>query len=307
MISVISNINKYAKVIGLSTLATLSSCSQRKINTVHDLGKTVIEIKSPSANTQRLISMLEGGDAHSIKIIGVPKDTKMLTFKEIKKYVKDDTKGEIFYQVYAGKADKAIRKANNKKGTLVTVGDGIARKGHITLANGQKAHEGDFISKAMADSLYNDAISINDSLLKSKIAVNTYSKLKNYEHDAVLSYLYNAGPKPLSKTTNGKSFFQYLSEDNKGMVQAKFSIEASAQCAKAGLAKRNLINMIVYGDGKIYKHKKAQKNFKRQIEIISRNKHSDSILQEVINMSRAYGVNPEHLKETEEKINKLIK
>lgn len=307
MISVISNISKYAKVIGLSTLAGLSSCSQNKINTVHDIGKTLTEIKTPSANTQKLISMLERGDIHSIKLVDVPKNIKMLSKKEASGYIKDDKNGDIFYRVYSGKADKAIRKANNKTGVLVTVGDGIARKNCITLADGQKAYDGDYISKKMADSLYNDAMSEKDSILKSKIAVNTYSKLQNHERDAVLSYLYNAGPKPLSRCKNGKSFFQYLSENNRGMVQAKFNIEASAECAKAGLAKRNLVNMIVYGDGKIYNHKKAQKNFKRQIEIISENKNCKKILQEVIDMSKAYGVNPKYLKETEARINKLKK
>ena len=305
MINLIKNISRYKKVIGLSALIGLSSCSCKNNNPVSTVKKKIVTVEKPK--TKKLISLFERGDWHTIKLLGVPKDTKVIHSREIKKYVEDNTKGEIFYQVYAGKADKAIRKANNKKGILVTVGEGIARKNCVTLANGQKAYDGDCISKKMADSLYNDAISEKDSILKSRIAVSTYSKLQNHERDAVLSYLYNAGPKPLSKNTHGKSFFQYLSENNKGMVQAKFNIEASAECAQAGLAKRNLVNMIVYGDGKIYNHKKAKKNFKRQIEIISGNKNCKSILQEVIDMSRAYGVNPKYLKETEERINKLKK
>ncbi len=295
MISV-GSVKTYTKALGLSLLVGFSSCDRCSNKVVENVVKT-----DTLATTKKVLSLLERGDRHSAKFIGVPDDVKILTAKDAKQLCENDS-GEVFYRVYVGKADKAIRKAKKKKGDLVTVAQGITGLNCIKLAGGAKAYEGDYISARVADSLLTDAIHEKDSILRANIADTAYKKLKQNEKDAVLSYLYNVNECILKKAPKGKSFFQHLIEGNLGMVQSKFNICPSAKSAEAGLSKRNLINLIIFGNGKIYEDKAAQDNFVKQVKKISRHKNGESLLNEVIEISRKYGVDSLNLEQTKEKI-----
>lgn len=295
MISV-SSLKTYTKALGLSLLVGFSSCDRCSNKVVENVVKT-----DTLATTKKVLSLLERGDRHSAKFIGVPDDVKILTAEDAKQLCENDS-GEVFYSVYVGKADKAIRKAKKKKGDLVTVGQGITGLNCIKLAGGAKAYEGDYISSRIADSLLTDAIHEKDSILRANIADSAYKKLKQHEKDAVLSYLYNVNECILKKAPKGKSFFQHLMEGNLGMVQSKFNICPSAKSAEAGLSKRNLINLIIFGNGKIYEDKAAQDNFVKQVKKISRHKNGENLLNEVIEISRKYGVDSLNLEQTKEKI-----
>ena len=276
-------------------LVGLSSCT-----------KNAPKLSAPAAEeckqtTELLLALLERGDRYSTRI-AKPADKQVLTVDEISKYVPNDSIGELFYQVYAGKADKAIRKAKNKKGTLVTVGDGITGLNCIELAGGKKAYEGDYISKHSVDSLLNLALKEKKSIMVNNTADSVYQKMKCHEKDAIVSYLYNVNETILTKNEKGKSFFEYLSEGNKGMVQSKFNITPSSKAAAAGLAKRNLVQMIVFGDGEIYNNKAAQKNFKEQLQIIKKHKKSDNLLKEIVDIVESYGVDSVKFAKTKQQI-----
>lgn len=294
----------YGKAIGLAAVVSLASCGKKEIAT--DCANSIKKPPVKTSSIGKLISMLERGDRHSARLVNTPEGAKVITAEEAWKYTPNDTLGQLYYKVYAGKADKAIRKARGQKGTLVTVGHGVARKEYIQLANGQKAYEGDFISAAMADSLVNRAISQKDSILRANIAASAYSKMKSNEKDAVISYLYNVSEKILKKTSKGKSFFQHLSEGNIGFVQSKFNVVPSAQCARAGLAKRNLIHMLVFGDGKILENKAAQENFVKQVKEISKHKKGKDLLNECFDIAEKYGVNKSNLEETKIKVDTIL-
>ena len=298
MISV-GRIKTYTKALRLSLLVGLSSCDRGANKIVYNAAKI-----DTMATTKKILSLLERGDRHSAKFIDVPYNTRILTSKDAKNYCESDS-GKVFYKVYIGKADRAIRKARKKKGDLVTVGQGITGLNSIKLAGGQKVYEGDFISSSVADSLLTESIHEKDSILRANIAESAYKKLKQNEKDAVLSYLYNVNECILKKAPKGKSFFQYLKEGNLSMVQSKFNICPSAKSAEAGLSKRNLINLIIFGNGKIYEDKATQNNFIKQVKKISKHKNGESLLNEVIEIVQKYGVDSLNLAETKEKIFKI--
>ncbi len=285
-------ISTYTKALGLSAVIGLGSCGEQVNKAAH------VNIDTISCSTKKLISILERGDREATRLINVPKNTKIITADEISKYSPNDTLGALYYRVYAGKADKAIRKINGDKGTLVTVGQGITGLNSIKLANGQQAFEGDYISEKMADSLLNLAINQKDSILKANIADSTYKKLKQNEKDAVIAYLYNVNESLLQKAPKGKSFFENLSEENMGIVQSKFNVSPSAECAKAGLAKRNLVKLLIFGNGKIYPDKVAKDNFEKQINIVKTHKKGNKLLKEVFDIVKQYGVDSLNLEKT---------
>ena len=289
-------ISTYTKALGLSAVIGLGSCGEKINTTAH------VNMDTISCSTKKLISILERGDRQATRIVNVPPNTRVIKADEILKYAPNDTLGALYYKVYAGKADKAIRKTNKEEGVLVTVGQGITGLNSIKLANGQKAYEGDFISEKVADSLLNVAINQKDSILRANIADSTYKKLKQNEKDAVIAYLYNVNESLLQKAPKGKSFFENLSEGNMGIVQSKFNVSPSAECAKAGLAKRNLVKLLIFGNGKIYPDKAAQNNFNKQINIVKKHKKGTELLKEVFDMVKQYGVDKINLEKTKKMV-----
>ena len=294
VMNISQKIGTYTKALGLSLAVGLSSCS-RDIHVKPD----IVFNKADSTSLQ-LISMLERGDKHAVMLAKPPKGRQVLSIDEISNYIPNDSIGELFYQVYVGKADKAIGKAKGRTKDIVTVGQGISATDHITLAGGIQAKKGDYISSHSTDSITNLVILRNDYIIKDCIGESTYSKLQQHEKDAILAYLHNVDPKILKKAPSGKSFFEYLSEGNKGMVQSKFNISPSSDVAAAGLAKRNLIQLLIFGDGKVYRNKEAQENFKKQVNIIRENKNGKKLLKEALDIVRKYGVNQKNLSKTEE-------
>ena len=301
-----NKILNYTKAIGLSAIIGLSSCQKQAPKTMQKISKPKIETVAKNS-TVELLRSFEAGSEESVRITKSAKGAEIIKAKDIKKYNPNDSIGELYYKVYVGEADKSIRNARKSKGTLVTVGEGITGIEYIKLANGKKAYANDYISKRVADSLLNHAIAQRDSALRANIAVNEYKKLKPYEKDAVISYMYNIGDKKLKEAKAGESFFKALSEGNMGYVQGKFSVVPSAQNAKSGIAKVNLAKMIIFGNGKIYNNAKAQKNLRQQIKnIVKNDSNAQQRISEAIDIAEKYGVNKKNLEITEKKIQKIL-
>ncbi len=301
-----NKILNYTKAIGLSAMIGLSSCQKQAPKTMQKISKPKIETVAKNS-TVELLRSFEAGSEESVRITKSAKGAEIIKAKNIKKYNPNDSIGELYYKVYVGEADKSIRNARKSKGTLVTVGEGITGIEYIKLANGKKAYANDYISKRVADSLLNHAIVQRDSALRANIAVNEYKKLKPYEKDAVISYMYNIGDKKLKEAKTGESFFEALSDGNMGYVQGKFSVVPSAQNAKSGIAKVNLAKMIIFGNGKIYNNAKAQKNLRQQIKnIVKNDSNAQQRISEAIDIAEKYGVNKKNLEITEKKIQKIL-
>lgn len=300
----------------LATAGVLHKCSQTPI-----VFKDTIEFTYPSA--AKLLTTLEKGTKHSKTIyIPVQPAPQVIRASEIESYEQvpnrilrnlkslPDTM-ELYYQVFIGKADKAIQKAKGNKQNLVTVGNGITGRDSITIANKVKAGEGDYISQYTADSLFNDAILKKDSILRANITPETYKKLKPYERDAILTYLYNVDEN-LLKARNPKrsvpeSFFECLNQGKLAEAQSKFNVIPSAKEAEIGLAKRNIIQMLVFGNGKIYDNKFSIKTFENALSIIKERFDSKRITNSIIDILREYKVDEKNLCETEEKIKRFMK
>lgn len=301
-----NKILNYTKAIGLSAMIGLSSCQKQAPKTMQKISKPKLETVAKNS-TVELLRSFEAGSEESVRITKSAKGAEIIKAKNIKKYNPNDSIGELYYKVYVGEADKSIRNARKSKGTLVTVGEGITGIEYIKLANGKKAYANDYISKRVADSLLNHAIVQRDSALRANIAVNEYKKLKPYEKDAVISYMYNIGDKKLKEAKTGESFFEALSDGNMGYVQGKFSVVPSAQNAKSGIAKVNLAKMIIFGNGKIYNNAKAQKNLRQQIKnIVKNDSNAQQRISEAIDIAEKYGVNKKNLEITEKKIQKIL-
>lgn len=301
-----NKILNYTKAIGLSAMIGLSSCQKQAPKTMQKISKPKIETVAKNS-TVELLRSFEAGSEESVRITKSAKGAEIIKAKDIKKYNPNDSIGELYYKVYVGEADKSIRNARKSKGTLVTVGEGITGIEYIKLANGKKAYANDYISKRVADSLLNHAIAQRDSALRANIAVNEYKKLKPYEKDAVISYIYNIGDRKLKEAKTGESFFEALSDGDMGYVQGKFSVVPSAQNAKSGIAKVNLAKMIIFGNGKIYNNAKAQKNLRQQIKnIVKNDSNAQQRISEAIDIAKKYGVNKKNLEITEKKIQKIL-
>ena len=160
MFSVSKNMFSNMKNMGMAAMIGLSSCTHSPEPAIVPAQKIIKSSKSvpTESSTIKLLSMLERGDRHAVKLTNVPKNTRIIKASEISKYIPDGNTGELFYQVYVGKADKAIRKAKGIKTDLVTVGQGVAQEEAITLAGGLKARENDYICAKSVDSLMNLAI-----------------------------------------------------------------------------------------------------------------------------------------------------
>lgn len=293
--------SNYVRTGMLSLMMCASSCSHETPKIVHKVSNSVEQKKD---SVGKLLSMLERGDFHST-YISKKSNKDIIGVDEISKYVPNDSVGELFYQVYVGSADKAIRKANNKKGKLVTVGHGITGKEYIELAGNRKAYEGDYISAHSVDSLTKNAIDVRQDIVKKNVTPKTYSSLKSYEKDAVVSYLYNVGEKLMKDKVDGKkSMFEYLANNEKSKTQAQFRVFSSSPNAQTGLAKRNLIQMIIFGNGKIYNHSDAQKNFKKQLSIIKKHENSEALVDEIIDVVEKYGVDAKKFEKTKAQMKK---
>jgi hypothetical protein len=282
----------YGKAIGISTLMTLSACEkapQEKIN------QYVVE-HAPSTTT-KLISILERGDRHSTFFKDVPDSVKVISASDKTKYEMNDSVGNLFYQVYAGKADRDIRKATQKSGELLTVGPGITGLNQIKLAGNKIAQKGDYISATSIDSIMDVEVAKRDSIVQDCVSDSLYKTLKRNELDAVIAYLFNVSENLLKHPKKGKSFFEYLNEGNKGMVQSKFNVSPSAKSSSTGLAKRNIVQILIFGNGKIYKN--AMKNFLTQVDIVKQHKDGKKLLKEAFDIAKQYGIKDKDLTETQ--------
>lgn len=299
----------------LATAGVVHKCSQTPV-----VLKDIIEFTYPSAT--KLLTSLEKGIKHSKTVyISAQPAPRVIRANEIENYeqvpnhILRDLKSlpdtmELYYQVFIGKADKAIQKAKGNKQNLVTVGNGITGRDSITIANKIKAGEGDYISQYTADSLFNNAIIKKDSILRANITPETYKKLKQYEKDAIVTYLYNVD-ESLLKTQNPnrpitESFFECLNQGKLAEAQSKFNITPSAEEAKVGLTKRNLIQMLVFGNGKIYDNKYSIKTFEDALSVIKKRQDTSRLIKEIITILKEYKVDEKNLCETEEKIHRFM-
>lgn len=315
-----NRIKSYIKAGACAALLATAGVFQKCTKPVPVVLKDTIEFTYPTA--AQLLTSIENGQRHSKTIFVQAQPTaRVLTedsiqkFKEVPKEMLDTLKTlpdtlELYYQVYCGKADKAIQKAIGKEQNLVTAGNGVTGRDSITLAGGQKAGVGDYISQYAADSLFNNAIIKKDSILRANITPEAYKKLKPYERDAIITYLYNVSEKVLKAHKKGRaipeSFFECINQGKLAKAQSKFNITPSAKEAEAGLTKRNLIQMLVFGNGKIYDNKHSNKTFKNALSTIKKRADSQSIIQEILTILREYKVDEKNLCETEAKINKFM-
>lgn len=301
-----SKILNYAKTAGLSAMLVLSSCQKQGTKVAHIASKPKVETVAKNT-TVELLRSIEAGSEESIRIAKSANGADIIKSRDITAYNPNDSVGELYYKVYVGNADKQIRKEKGLKGNLVTVGEGITGQEYIQLANGKRAYKNDYVSKNIADSLLNNAIHQRDSILRANIATDTYKKLKPYEKDAVISYIYNLGDRKLKESTKGKSFFEALSAGDKGYVQGKFSVVPSAENAKSGIAKVNLAKLLIFGNGKVYNDCKAQKNLRQQIRNIANNdSNAQQRVQEAFDIVEKYGVNKTEFEKSKAKILKIL-
>lgn len=308
------NAKTYLKAGALAMLVSAATCIKKPA-----LTKDVIEFSHPQA--AMLIKKLEAGDRHCATIYLNGEAERLITKKEMREYKKvpqsildtlktlPDTM-EVYYQVYKGKADQYIQKQLKKKNNLLTVGHGNTGRGYISLAGGRKAKEGDYISQYSADSLFNQALNQKDSILRGNISKKAYKRLKDNEKDAILSYLYNVNETLLKKHNDSRaipeSFFECIERGNKEIAQAKFNVMPSAKAVRTGLAKRNLIQMLVYGNGQIYKNEHAINNFHDMLDIIAQKPDAKRRLEEICKIVEQYGVNEKNLEKTKLEISEYL-
>lgn len=302
-----NRILNYTKAIGVSAILGLSSCQKEAPKIVHKaIAKPKVETVTKNS-TVELLRSFEAGSEESVRLAKSAKGADIIKARDINAYNPNDSVGELYYKVYVGEADKQIRKEKGIKGNLVTVGEGITGEEYIQLANGKKAYRNDYISAKVADSLLNKAIQQRDSILRANIATDAYKKLKPYEKDAVISYMYNLGDRKLKDAPKGPSFFEALSKGEKGYVQGKFSVVPSSPCAKSGIAKVNLAKLLIFGNGKIYNDWKAQKNLRQQLKNIANNdSNAQQRVQEAFDIVEKYGVNKTDFEKSKEKILRIL-
>lgn len=308
------NPKSYIKATLLATVLTVGG-SVYKCTTTRDSVpvKDTVEFAHPTA--QKLIASMENGAkyskvvfTHSYNNPRMLKPDSIDNYSEVPRAMLDTLKQladtmELYYQVYRGKADNAIQKARGKKPNLVTVGHGNTGRDYITLAGGLKAYEGDYISQYAVDSLFNSAVIEKDSILKVHISPNTYDNLEPYQKDAILSYLFNVNEKILNKHDSKRaipeSFWECIEQGKLPQAQAKFNVEPSSSKAAAGLAKRNIIQMLVFGNGEIYDNKYSKANFNKQLSIIKNRANYFLLKKEIIDILRNYGIEEEKLTKLE--------
>ncbi len=314
-VSFIKRANTYLKTGTMALLIGVSSCTKKP----PVLTKDVVEFTYPTA--AKLIENFENGARHSVTVFVKDEPKRVISKSDISKYkVVPDTlleklktlpdTVELYYQVYKGKADELIQKKLNKKNNLLTVAHGTTGRDFIELAGGKKAYEGDFILQKTADSLFNVGLIQKDSILRANISDASYNSLKTNEKDAILSYLYNVSEKLLIKHNPKReipeSFFECLSNGEKGKVQAKFNVMPSHEGAACGLAKRNLVQFLIYGNGEVLNDKFAQKTARNLLDVMKERCDSRKLLKEVFDMVEEYGVDSSKLEKTKSDFYKYL-
>lgn len=196
-----------------------------------------------SSKMKNFIKNLEAGDRHS------------------------DENGN--YIVYYGKADKEADLKNKKKEPLLTVGHGHSGRGTITVGH-RELKEGDKISSYQADKLFEQDIKAIEDKLKDNEGCSLTRALTRNQNDAIISYGFNTGVEKFcisdDKRDIPESMIECLNKGELGKAQAKFNIITVGGKAKAGLAKRRIVEMIIFGNGKIYKE--AEATFKTNKEAL---------------------------------------
>jgi len=206
--------------------------------------------KNDLSSTKELIKTLEGGEQYAV--------TK---------------NGQKYYQVYYGKADKMADKANLKKGlalkNLLTVGHGHSQRDFIELSGGQKLKEGGLITAKQADSLLNADLKAKEHIIDSLIQ----KPLQKHQRTAILSYLINVDYETLCKKDStrkiSESFFECINKGELGKAQSKFNIITAGGIEHLGLMQRRLIEMVIFGNGKIENDPNAQQSFSNLVKKIN--------------------------------------
>lgn len=237
-------------------------------------------------------------DALSTKWLSTFRDKKISSYEDLIKTFEagDDhsrkIKNQKYYRVYYGKADKIadknLRKSGNKVLDLLTVGHGHTQRGSISIGD-KLLKEGDYISEYQADSLLRVDVDKKDKILSSFVK----NSLKKHEKDAILSYMYNVDWRTLAKSDSTRmvqeSFFECFNKGEKGLVQSKFNVISAGGVEQAGLAQRRLIEMLIFGNGKVYEEKEAQQTFKLLVKKINDKKGVKGINQ-VVQTLKNYGI-----------------
>lgn len=313
----VSSIHKaktYLKSGALAMLVSCSACTKHSTRGI-PMPKDIVEFSQPAA--AKLIEKFEGAHKQSKTILIYDTKVRFLRESEIRNYTAISKRKlkemvtlpdsiETFYQVYEGGADRAIQSVlqagKETISHLLTVGHGNTGFDSIPIAGNVWLKKGDYISKFTADSLLNVSINQSDSVIRANLNNKTYSSLKPYEKDAFLSYLHNVNDTLLTKHNSNRaipeSFFECSNNGWKGKVQSKFNVRPSSKAAMTGITKRNLIQMIIYGNGEIYKDSFALKTFEKSLDVIANRGDKWRICDEIVNTAKDYGVDTVRLNKT---------
>lgn len=271
---------KYAKYTVAALLIGTIPSARIKPKVFDTVTKDVFELKFTPAH--RLIESFENGNRHSTTIYG-----------------------KKFYEVYYGKADKIADKIRNvKDDILLTVGHGHSQRKAVDLANGQ-AKLGDYVSKNLADSLFVEDVSAVKKVLDNNIKV----KLKPHQEKAILSYGFNADVETFAKSDSTRvikeSLFECINNGQLGKAQSKFNIITAGGVEQAGLIKRRLVEMIIFGDGQIYESKYSQAAFKKLVKKLYEKDQSG--FDEVSKKLEEQSISPKKLEALKAKAEKIVK
>lgn len=297
----IPNIKNGLKTLGLATLVTLAHCDMPKKTMSKTMSKDCIEFatKAPAIKlpAENLLSKVL--DLNAI-IFGKYIDTTDIS--SAKNLIKDfegseqfamKSKGKKYYQVYYGKADEMADKANRKRGmdvkNLLTVGHGHSQREFIELSGGKKLKIGNLITSNQADSLLDVDLKGKQDTLQMCLR----RKISNNEKDAILSYMFNVDWKTLVKSDStrkiSQSFFECLNQGEKGKVQSKFNIIDAGGIVQPGLIQRRLTEMIIFGNGEIYKDTLAQENFATLLKKLPK-QSSENYINNISKTLKNYGI-----------------
>ncbi len=189
------------------------------------------------------------------------KDPKNINLSsKMKSYIISEEGGENhmnkdgMYVVYRGKADKKADEIKNENEPLLTVAHGHTGRGKITVGH-RDLKEGDVISQYQAQKLLDDDIDAIKKQLTDRGGCKLEKKLTQNQTDAVLSYAMNAGVEKLCESDEKRdipeSMVSCLNKGEFGKAQAKFNIITAGGQLQAGLAKRRIVEMVIFGNGKI--------------------------------------------------------
>lgn len=208
---------------------------------------------------------------------------------KMERYIKKQEAGERHtapdgrFIVYYGKADKDADALNKEKEPLLTVGHGHSQRGAITVGH-RDLKEGDLVSHDQANKLFNDDVNKIQKKLANNEDCTLSRKLTQNQSDAIISYGFNVGVDKFcvsdEKRDIPESMMQCLNKGEFGKAQSKFNIITAGGKVRAGLAKRRIVEMVIFGNGKIAKeaeetfanNKNALSGFKKLKHIYDINK-----------------------------------